>query len=199
MMGKKFLQEIDDFLANNCRTLKCSDIHNIYSQFCLALKDFKGNAHGFTGLSEYLIFRFFYHLLGGSFKPVQITKERREFKSDKGFRIGQNALVKAGGKRQYPDIVVYQNSELKAIVQVKIYITGGLKEIQREIATLKNLKCNHAALRALMIIFNELPKKGKCITKLTEERNQNSKWLNFLVLEKNNDVLSNELEGFLGI
>ena len=198
-IGEKFLQDIDKFLAQNYQTLKCSDIHDIYFKFFSALKEFKGNSTGFTGLSEYLIFRFFYHLLDGSFRSVKVTQAGlREFVSDKGWRISQGTPVEVNGERHYPDIVVYRDEELKAIAQVKVYVTGGLKEIRREIATLKKLKNTHAALRALIIVFNKLPHKGKCTSELKNERDQNSGWLDFLVLQGNNEVLSSKLEAFLG-
>jgi hypothetical protein len=58
-MGEKFLKEIDHYLANNYQNLTCNDIHDMYFDFIFkVLKDFKGNSNGFTGLSEYLIFRF---------------------------------------------------------------------------------------------------------------------------------------------
>jgi len=199
-MGKEFLEEIDNFLAHHYQTLKCSDISDIYFQFSSELKKLKGNSNGFTGLSEYLIFRFFCHLLGGSFRPVEVTPAGlNEFVSDKGFRIGQSTPIMAGGKRYYPDIVVYRDDKLKAIAQVKVYITGGLKEIKGEIGKLKALKDTCTALRALIIIFDKLPNKGKSVSELRNERDQSSGWLDFLALKGNTEVLSSKLEAFLGI
>jgi hypothetical protein len=39
------------------------------------MKEFKGNSNGFTGLSEYLVFRLLYHLLGGAFGREAVTKD----------------------------------------------------------------------------------------------------------------------------
>lgn len=94
-------------------------------------------------------------------------------------------------------IVVYRDKQLKAIAQVKVYLTGWLGEISREIATLKKLKTAHAALRALIIIFDKQPNKGKLVSEL-QKKQQNSGWLDFVFLKENHKVLSSKLEAFLG-
>jgi hypothetical protein len=76
---KDFLKNLDLFIATNLDTLTCADVYNIYSDFFHDLKQFKGNSSGFTGLSEYTIFRIFYHLLGGNFEPKQITNDSLRF------------------------------------------------------------------------------------------------------------------------
>jgi len=63
-IGKEFLADIDSYLRKNIYRLRCDDIYKSYFGFFDVLKEFKGNSNNFTGLFEYLIFRFLYHLLG---------------------------------------------------------------------------------------------------------------------------------------
>lgn len=61
-----------------------------------------------------------------------------------------------------PVVSIYKNDVLKAIVQVKIYLSEtriALKEIQ----TLRNIKEKHQKMKAIIVIFDEepWPKNGK--------------------------------------
>ena len=91
-INRKYLEEMDKFIAKNYRILTCGDIHDIYFDFLQVLKEFRGTSTGFTGLSELLILRFLYHQLGGSFKihDVPDTDELKEFISESynNLRIG---------------------------------------------------------------------------------------------------------------
>ena len=132
---KKFLENIDNYIAENWRNIRCADIHDMYFQFSQDLKEFKGNSNGFTGLSEYLVFRFLYHQLGGSFEREQITRDLWEFKSSNDLRIGQSVRVTIDNRKYYPDVVIYKSNRLMAVIQIKIYLTSGLNEIKEELET----------------------------------------------------------------
>lgn len=203
-IGREFLSSLDDFLKENYQTLKCSDIHMIYSQFFDELKVFKGNSTGFTGLSEYLILRLLLHVSGGAFSPVQVTRfglSVFESQSDKSFRIGQGVPVKANGKKLYPDIVVYRNDEPRAVAQVKIYLTNGVEEVEKEVQIFNDLKKKYPWLRALLIIFNKLSEsnRAKVLPALKTYIGKEARWLNFLILEGNQEPIGNKLRAYLGI
>lgn len=198
-IGRNFLERIDEFLLNNNQTLKCADVADIYFEFFKDLKDFKGNAHGFTGLSELLIFRFLYHLLDGSFKPNWVTKHMAEFVSkSRGLRIGQSIRIAINGERYNPDIVVYQDGVLKAIFQIKVYLTRGRSEIVKEMKTLKKIKHARTKMKALLIIFGELSRKGKLFYELEKQRDENRNWFDFVILRGNNELLGKKLLRYLG-
>jgi len=134
-----FLTDLDGFLHDNIDYLTCSDVHDIYSDFFRDLKDFKGNSSGFTGLSEYIIFRFILHLLGSSFVKVKKTDELYEFASKDGiYRIGQNTPLKTSSKRYYPDIIVYKKNLPILIIEIKIYLTNGITTLMEDLNKLKN-------------------------------------------------------------
>lgn len=164
--GKQFLEEIDQYISTRYNKLTCDDIWNIYFQFFQDMKELKGNSNGFTGLSEYLLFRSIYHLLGGSFKQVKITRDLYEFasKTDENLRISQSTRVDRAitkGRRLYPDIGVTYARNLLAVCQVKIYLTQGSKEIQAELEKLDYLKSCYADLNASLLVFMAVSTKGK--------------------------------------
>lgn len=195
---KNFLIDIDTHIAEYLLKIKCSDIYDVYSKFFWDLKLFQGNSNGFTGLSEYLIFRFVYNQLGGSFKIRSKTKDLNEFisQSDR-ICIGQNSPVYAG-KRYYPDIVIYLDDKLVGVIQIKLYVTNGIKEINNEIKTFEELKKYHPQLNGLFLSFNTFSPKSKLLLKLNEEA-ENKSWFNFLLLDKNEDLLYKTLEKELGL
>ena len=198
-IGRRFLEEIDRYLEINRHNLRCADIHNIYSQFFKDLKEFKGNSNGFTGLSEYLVFRFLYHVLGGRFdrRRVPNSSDLWEFVSQFGdLRIGQSVRVQIDGKRYYPDIVVYCSDKLIAVIQVKICLTHGLREIKKELEVLEKLRERHPEMRALLIIFMRLSKKGTILPALQGTK-KSKKWFDFLILEQNEELFGRALQSSL--
>lgn len=190
---KNFLIDIDNFISENLFKIKCSDMYDVYSKFFWDLKIFQGNSNGFTGLSEYLIFRFIYNQLGGSFKIREKTKDLNEFISPSNrICIGQNVPVHAD-KRYYPDIVIYSDDVLVGVVQIKLYVTGGLKEINREINTFEMLKKYHPELKGLFLSFNTFSPKSKLLKELNNEANDKN-WFNFLLLDQNENLLFKSFE-----
>jgi hypothetical protein len=194
-IAEEFLDDMDRFIAENLQNLKCKDISDIYSQFTNYLREFRGTSSGFTGLSEFLIFRCLYYQLGGKLlKKKAVTKDIYEF-SNGNIRIGQSQSIPVTmGKRQ-PDITIYHSNELIAVIQIKVYL--GMKEVDKEIETLKALKEQNQKLRALLIIFS-LSKKGTIYQALLKEQ-QNKEWFNFLILEGNNELLMQKLQHYLGL
>jgi len=200
-IGKQFFEEIDSYIKKNLQTLTCSQIYDFYYFFWEHLREFKGNSNGFTGLSELLVFRSLYHLLGGSFKRIKASRSNwiYEFESnaDKGIRIGQSVPIYINDKRIYPDITINNLERLKAVAQIKLYLTGGINEVFNEIEKLKALRANYMDLRALLIIF-ELSKEGKIINQLKELKD-NLPWFHFDILKQNNDFITTVLTKGLGL
>ncbi len=172
---RRYLKDVDKFIKKNYQTLKCDDIFRIYSQFRRLLKDFRGTSGGFTGLSELLIFRFLHHQLGGFFKIHDATDELKEFVSEsyESLRIGQDIPTpfKVGKRRVYPDISLYHSESLLSVIQIKVYLTRGTEEVDREIEILEGLKTRYRKLQALLIIFEGLSTKGKIFGKLEKQKN----------------------------
>lgn len=192
-----FLSDIDRFISDNLEDLTCSDMYNIYSNFYQDLKMFKGNSSGFTGLSEYLFFRFFYHHLGGSFNPIQITPDLYEFRSKDGkYRIGQSIPIKVGDRRYYPDIVIYKEDNLILVAEIKLYLTSGIKDLENDIKKLDAINKEYPGTKGLFISYNIIPLKGKIYKKLLEE-DKSKEWFDYLILDKNNHPLNKRIKKFL--
>jgi len=197
-IAKNFVADMDRFIAENLQNLKCKDISDIYSQFSNYLREFRGTSSGFTGLSEFLIFRCLYYQLGGNLERNAVTNEF----SNGNIRIGQSILITMGERRIRPDITIYHSDELTdeliAVIQIKVYLTRGEKEVSNEIKTLKELKEHNQKLQTLLIIFF-LSEKGKIFRALLKEQQKNKEWFNFLILEKNNESLMQKLQHYLGL
>lgn len=199
-INRRYLEEMDKFIEKNYQTLKCEDIFEIYSRFRQSLKDFRGTSSGFTGLSEFLIFRFLYHQLGGSFKIHDVTDsdELKEFVSESydNLRIGPIPF-KVGKRRIYPDISIYHSENLLSVIQIKVYPTRGTKEVDREIKIFEELKTHYPKLQALLIIF-EVSTKGKIFRELEKQKNT-KEWFNFLILKENKELLTKKLRQCLNL
>lgn len=192
-----FLNDIDGFLETNLDTLTCADIYNIYSNFYMDLKNYKGNSSGFTGLSEYLIFRFFYHMLDVSFSPIQITPDLYEFKSSDGkYRIGQSIPIKIGNRKLYPDIVVYKNNALFLVAEIKLYLTSGIKDLKKDIQKLTEINNKYPGTKGIFISYNIIPLNGK-IYKLLLDETDSKEWLDYIILAENRNPLKTSLEKLL--
>jgi hypothetical protein len=193
-IGLRFLQEVDDHLKENIHILSCDDINRIYSDFFEDLKKFKGNSHGFTGLSEYLVFRFLYHLLGGGDleKAPQGTGLWFVSKSDRNLRIGQSTRVDIGDKKYFPDIAVLYKSKLVAVAQIKTYLVNGSGEIEKEMDKITALRKQYTEMQAVLIMFQGPAMTGRVYGRLDRLREDNT-WFDFLILKDNRSVMENEL------
>lgn len=200
-IGRNFLEDMDKFILHKYQILKCKDVAKIYFDFFLDLKDFRGNSAGFTGLSEFLIFRFLYHLLGGSFKRNWINKDSVEFvsRTNGGFRLRQSLPLDVNGKKYRPDVAVFQGDLLKGVVQIKVYLTLGRSEILKEMKILKEIKHANPKMKAVLIIFAKLPSKGKELAELQKQRDKNYGWFDYVILRGNNELLGKSLLKCLGI
>jgi len=185
---------MDKFIAKKYQTLKCGDIFEIYFKFLEALQEFRGTSTGFTGLSELLIFRFLYHQLGGSFKTHDRTSDSKEFISEShtNFKIGQGISVNVDKRVIRPDISIFHAEDLIAVAPIKVYLTKGIKEIDREMEILEELKTRYPKLQALLIIFRGPSEKGETFRELAKQKNI-KEWFNFLILEANKESLMKKL------
>lgn len=65
-IGRKVLEELDDFLGSNYKELSSHGVSGIYDGLWNTLKKFAGHSQGFHGLTEFIILRVLYYSLGGS-------------------------------------------------------------------------------------------------------------------------------------
>lgn len=201
-IGWEFLQRMDRYLCQHLNTLKCEDINKIYNQFWKDLKEFKGNAEGFTGLSEFLLFRAVYHLLeqhtGSPFCRRPVSPDLYEFVNN-DFKIGQSLPITIGNTTRRPDIVIYRNPNnpiLIGVSEIKVYLTYGKQTIDEAFNNFQNLQNFHPPLQALFIIFGGVSQDmEEYLQQLQTENN----WFRFLILYNNQNLLAEELRNWLGL
>lgn len=176
--------------------LTAYDIFTIYFDFFEDLKKFKGNSDGFMGLSEYLLFRYLYNYLGGSFKPVLLKSVYIFESQEKNYMIGQNIPLYIDSKTFKPDIIVYKDNEPVLVIEIKIYLTNGMKSLERDINKLKHIHSQYNNATCLFICFCRISEKGKIYKFLMDEVKSNN-WLNYLILEENKQNLKEFFEKIL--
>ena len=175
-----FLNNIDDFIYQNMN-MSCDDLHNLYFSFWGILKEFKGGSAGFTGLSEYLIFRFMYIFLGKEFKIKALTKDMNEYEREDGLKLYSNVNIKVDNKIVCPDIVI-ESKNIMRVLSIKIYLSNGRKTLEDEFYKLKLLKDSKIDFRALVIIYVDGSSSIKNF--ITNYISQNT-WLDCIFLENN--------------
>jgi hypothetical protein len=200
VIGRRLLDDLNSYLWERWPTLKCCEVAEICWGFFDDLKSFRDTATGFTGLSEFLMFRFLYHQLGGQFERRSVTKDLWEFraKADDRIRLGQNLRVEGTMKTYRPDVVLFKDDELLAAIQVKVYAVYGKKTIEKELAKLKDLKERYRGLRALLVFFHGPPARGKGTEYLKKEAKR-AGWWDFLALRENRERLAPRIESILNL
>ncbi len=196
-IGRRFLKDTDEYLAANWKSITCDDMANLYYRFFCDLKDYKGNANGFTGLSEYLLFRTLIHRFGGGFERIPVTQDLFEFQKG-GLVLGQSTPVIIGGKKYYPDIVVRVDEKLVAIIQVKVYLTNGRKEIDKEVETLHRIREKHPDVQCNLVIFGAISPNSAMASHLAQQGKEVDGF-HSLVLRGNHNLLSEELDKWLPV
>jgi hypothetical protein len=159
--GTEFLRNLDDFIGQYWKQMKCRDVYQIYHQFWNDLKDFRGTSTNFTGLTELILFRFITHQLGGAFKKQVINKDVAEFTNDR-FTVRQCLSVPELKCR--PDITIWESDRMVGVIQIKAFLTNGWKTFQDEVTVLGMLREKYNLdLGTLIIIYDtySMPKQLK--------------------------------------
>lgn len=187
MICREWLTNIDSHLKENIGHITCNDIKETYFSLFEELKHWRSSSHGFTGFSEFLIFRSLYHTISEDFKETkkgQVETDPIIFRS-KNYEIGQNIRMKIGGVNKFPDIYVMKNKKLFSIFQIKIVLNGGESQIINEIKTFELFKKFHPNIKGFFVVF------------IKENFNESKKQrlLNVgyqpVVLENNNELIFN--------
>ncbi len=188
-----FLDGFDTYLYDNLTTLTGKDLWSIYDYFWKKVKQYRGNANGFTGLSEFLIFRFLYHLLSRQYTFKLEPEGPHLFKfctADNRYSLGQSVPIHIGRRRVYPDVSLCDGNELLYVLSIKVYLTSGLREIDKENEMFELLKgAGHSHLKYLLLIYSGVPTTGKIRTRL----NNLPKGFNALVLKEHQTPLADAL------
>ncbi len=91
-------------------------------------------------------------------------------------------------KKIIPDITIIKAGKIIAVIQIKIYLSGGIKEINDEIEKFKKIMAKFDNISIPLIIF-ELSKKGKIFTEL-KNIEDNEPWFNFVILKQNEKFIA---------
>ena len=106
-------------------------MHNEYFDFWEELKRWRSTSSGFAGYSEFLIFRYLYHMLkelGEKFEDIKTGKVGTDaviFRSD-NYEIANGATIHLNGKTRKPDIYIkdLRTEKYVAIIEIKILINS---------------------------------------------------------------------------
>lgn len=186
---REWLSNIDRHIAENISELTCNDIKEIYFSLFGELKRWRSSSSGFTGFSEFLVFRSLYHTIGENFSAVKtgnIGTPPIIFRSE-NYEIGQNVKIQLDGKNKFPDIYVKHDGKLISIIQIKIVTGGGEKQIAQEIETFKLFKKSYFDIRGFFIVLIKVN-----FTKDKEQRLRNIGYQT-VILEDNKTPISSIL------
>lgn len=194
-IGKNFLQQLDNYIKLNLKIMTCQDMYNIYEEFFYNLKEFHSNSSGFTGLYEFLVFRFVFHALGGKFECKQYTDDTTKFIStaDERLMIGQGIRMNVKGESKYPDILIEYDGKPFSVIEIKT-VTISSKTIIEVLERFNDYRTAYPELYALLMIFWYVKKDDTCVKKLTNSHARN----NLLILDKNDNLLIEQLDKYLG-
>lgn len=156
---QNWLSSIDDEIRINLDELTCQDFLQIYYALFRELKVMRSTSAGFTGFSEYLIFRALYHYLGGDFQNNSFDKnldtQLVQFDSEK-YQIAQGYPIKMSkNKSIYPDISIYKNQDKNylRIIEIKLTFGGGSTQLTREVKRFEVLKKCNENVRGLYVVY----------------------------------------------
>jgi len=203
-IGQNFLESIDALIKTNCNDLECNDLAEIYFKFFDTLKQFRGNSSGFTGLSEFLVFRTLYHTLGGRLKGPKEKEVKRTWFIRDNLKIGQGIrtlfktpfMIKDKERKSCePDISIRHNNKLVGVIQIKITPLSS-SVIIAEAKTLKKLKEENPELKALLLFLDD-KSVGQKVRKILRGFKEENNWFSFIILRGIKSKLSRELQNKL--
>ena len=183
--GSYFLKSLDEYLKQKRRTITGDTLFKLYSDCNSEITRYKGNSHGFHGLSEFLIFRYFFHTFGGNFTAKKISRDTYEFVSetDSSLRIGQGIPVHSFHKRHHPDIVIFDAGGVRSVIQIKNQIAEGINELRQEVSTFETLWQKYPEMHSLLVIFHGdiNPAEISYLEKIQKD----TTWFTYVILEGN--------------
>ena len=188
-----WFKDLDEHIARNLHKLTCNNIKEMYFSLFGELKRWRSSSSGFTGFSEFLVFRTLYHTIGETFEAVEtgdIGTDPIIFKSE-NYEIGQNVKRKLNEVNKFPDIYIERKGKLVSIIQVKIVTGGGEKQITREVETFKLFRKSYPDIKGLFIVLIK--------QNFTEHKKQRLMEAGYrtVVLEDNGTLISDVLKGIV--
>lgn len=192
-INHEWLSTMDEHIRKNLPRLTCNNVMELYYSLFGELKRWRSTSHGFTGFSEFLIFRMLYHTIGEEFGQRPHTEPAKGTTpiifTSKNYEVMQNVRIPLlGGKNSFPDIFVKRNGKPTAIIQVKIVMNRGKKQIDDEVKTLRLIKKKYPDIKVLLIVMirDSFPQRNeKLLTEAGYEK--------VIVLQGNKAKMSDEL------
>jgi len=154
----KGLREVDQVMSEGWRTLSCAEVSGIYDDIWYGVKELNGNAEGFVGFSEFVVFRFLVNMLGGA-SPRAIGRETSAFQCDLDGRCWLTHSADVGGLR--PDVAIWwkepsytywqPGGELWAAVEIKAGLDQGTAQVGTIQANFQGIANQHSHAQCLLI------------------------------------------------
>jgi hypothetical protein len=154
------LNEIDEIISERWRTLTCAEVSGIYDDIWYGVKELNGNAAGYVGFSEFVVFRFLVNRLGEA-SPRAINKETSAFQCDLDGRCWLTHSADVGGLR--PDVAIWwkdpshtfwqPGGELWAAVEIKAGLDQGSPLVVNIQTNFQNIMSKNPRARCLLISY----------------------------------------------
>jgi len=191
----EFLKDLDKYLKDEFKQLECRDVAKIYSTLFDELKRYRGTSTGFDGLTEFIIFRFLIHQLGGNFEEIPKTRLTTEFARG-NLKLRQGLPIGEKRPTHKPDITLFKENKLAAVIEIKAHIKDAVT-YDKAMDIFTEIHKDHD-IRALLITFDHANITEKTRQKIHEHKASNP-WLDCVVLDEDERFLYEILEKSLNL
>jgi hypothetical protein len=197
--GRQLLDGIDNYLEQNIKKLTIHDIHDIYAGLSVSQQPYRGTAGGFTGFSEFLIFRCLIHTLAQIGVKLRPNPDGRttSFTDGHGLIVTQGILPQGSQEKMRPDILIQQKLKIVAAAEIKIVLTNSKEVTNHAVKRLEHYYANNPGdFYGVLFIFlvNEPVREY-----LREVQDGKKEWLEIITLNGKNEKFMPLLEKSLDL
>ncbi len=182
--GYHVFDKIDQYLNFNYDKLTTRDISNLYYGVFDAQKHLRGSSGGFTGFSEFLIFRLLVYTLEKdiklNFKP-EITKDSSHtltFTCDNKskFKLTQGIDPHNDKIKIRPDILILKDEIPYSAAEIKVWLTERMTTALTAVERLRSIyEQNPKKCRCALFIFATVDNNKKLLEELETLQNDANK------------------------
>lgn len=200
-MIKQFLSDLDEELRVNVKSIRCCDIYEIYFKLFDQLKMYRCNSSGFTGFSEFLIFRLILQSFSCEFERYEISKDCNSFISrDRHIELTQGISLsrfRINLKPNIsPDVAIWIDKRLSTVFQIKTYLPKGINTFLSEMDNFKILRHKFPELKAVFLMYVKPSSKGTIAKKINDHIQEND-WLTVISLQGNSSKFYEVVNKFI--
>ncbi|ADC52005.1 hypothetical protein BpOF4_20029 (plasmid) [Alkalihalophilus pseudofirmus OF4] len=167
-MIKSFFDSMDTLIESQINSLSCHGLATLYHEFLDEHLVRSGTAENLTGLSEFLVIRYFTFLLKDN--PI--------------YRLDVNQTIKGKEGKNKPDIVIYKRDDMFAIISIKGSKSVSQAVLKQDLSRIDNIRPE--GVKSMLISMSSNHSK-------TPFNRYDHK---LLYLKDNSSTLKGEIDGF---